>query len=107
VISSADQADTDRGSCSDVCDLTPWDGQENGHLAVMPKSFSRKRKRQVMITLIKLSAALDPTGLDLESRLRAGCQSSRPLLKAQHGHRRWDDRSDAQVQLTGADPVAR
>jgi hypothetical protein len=46
--------------------------KDDGRLVIMQKSLNLKRKGRVVVTFIKLPAALDPADLDLESLLMEG-----------------------------------
>jgi Thrombospondin type 3 repeat len=67
VVSNPDQGDTDGDGIGNACDLTPSDAQDNGSLAINPKTLNLKSKGRVVTTFIELPSTFNPANIDPSS----------------------------------------
>lgn len=72
VVPNPDQADGDGDGIGDACDPTPLDGQDNGSLAIRPKTLNLKSKGRVVTVFLELPSGFDPADIDTGSLLLDG-----------------------------------
>jgi hypothetical protein len=72
VVANADQTDVEADGFGDVCDPSPFDTADNGHLVVNPKTLNLKSKGRVLTTFVELPAPFDPADIDVTGLLMEG-----------------------------------
>jgi Thrombospondin type 3 repeat len=72
VVPNPDQTDSDGDSIGDACDLTPLDDENNGSLAITPKTLNLKSHGRTVTMVLDLPAGIDPADVETSQLLLEG-----------------------------------